>query len=331
MTVLITGGAGFVGLNLAEALLRRGDRIVFFDTREPSPVFLRSMGADAANVTTVLGDVRVPDDVEAAFACGDITHVFHGAAVTPDAAREAVAAQSIVDVNLSGTINLLRAAAKAGVQRFLFPSSLTIYGENLHGDALTHETTTPALPDSLYGIVKYAAERSALRLGALWGVDVVAGRIGSVFGPWEIHTGVRDLVSPFAQVAALAVNGGEAVLPRIYPERELIYAKDLAKALILLLFADRPAYSTYNLSVSSDWSNSLPAWCDVLSRRVPDFKWRYANDGELSNVSFHGAKPRIGMDTARLREDLAFVPNFLLADALGDYAEWMLGHPDIYK
>jgi nucleoside-diphosphate-sugar epimerase len=323
MTVLITGGTGFVGLNLAEALLRRKEQIVFFDVREPPAHFMESFSYAKSNIRTIIGDVRHADDIKRAFAQGGITHVFHGAAITSGVARESADAQSIIDVNLSGTVAIVRAAAEAGVCRFLFPSSLTVYGENLYGRTPVHEAVTPPAPDTLYGITKYAAERAAQRLGKLWGLDVVAGRIGSVFGPWEGETNVRDLISPFAQVASAAANAKPVALPGVYPKRELIYSRDLAKALIALLFADRISFPTYNLSVNADWTDALPKWCDILKSRMAGFDWHYAASGEAADINFHDTRTRAGMDTARLRDDIGFVPNFSIERALTDYASWL--------
>lgn len=331
MTVLITGGAGFVGLNLAEALSGIDERIVLFDACEPPQNFMENVRNARNNVRTVLGDVRSPADVRRAFSDTGITHVFHGAAITAGAARESADPQTVIDVNLTGTINVLRAAADAGVHRLVFPSSLTVYGQNLYDREAVHETATPPMPDSLYGITKFAAERAALRLGELWGVKVVAGRIGSVFGPWEGENKVRDLVSAFAQSAAAAVKGQPISLPPVYPKRELIYARDLAQALMLLLFAERPSHSTYNLSVNADWNNIFPQWCDLLKARMAGFDWRHTKDGEQPSINFHESRARAGMDTTRLREDLGFVPAFPGAAALSDYADWAGANRNFFR
>lgn len=331
MAVLITGGTGFVGLNLAEALLEIGEEIVFFDACEPPRNFLENVVHARERSRTVVGDVRRVEDIRRAFDAAGITHVFHGAAITAGSAREAADPHTVIDVNLMGTVNVMRAAADAGVRRLVFPSSLTVYGQHLYGQEALREDVTPPVPDSVYGITKYAAERMAFRLGELWGVNVVAGRIGSVFGPWEGENKVRDLVSAFAQTAAAAAKSQRVTLPGAYPKRELIYGRDLAQALSLLLFSDRPSFSTYNLSVDADWGNIFPQWCDALKARMPDFDWHYAQEGTPPTVNFHDDRPRVGMDTARLRTDLGFVPRFAGAAALADYAEWVEKNREFFQ
>jgi UDP-glucose 4-epimerase len=326
MRILITGGTGFVGLNLAQALLGHGHEVVFFDIREPPMPFMQSIGDARARVQLETGDVCNAGHIERVFGAGGITHVFHGAAITPGPVREAAAPQQIIDVNLSATLAIVRAAAHAGVQRLLFPSSLTVYGRHLYGTAPLDEDTTPPVPDTLYAITKYAAERAALKMGRIWGLDVVAGRIGAVFGPWEGDTQVRDMLSPFCQVAAAAARGTPAVLPEVYAPRELVYSRDLAEALVALLFAERPAYEVYNLSVNADWSGMLPQWCNALQARMPGFSWRYRSLSEAPTILFPDNRPRTTMRTDRLRGDLHFSPRFTAASALADYAAWLAIH-----
>jgi UDP-glucuronate 4-epimerase len=328
MRVLITGGNGFVGLNLAQALLARGDEVVLFDRREPPRAFLQAMeGAGAGGrLQAVRGDVRQPGELARAFEAGPVTHVFHGAAITAGAAREQACPHSILEVNLLGTLDVLAAARGAGVRRFVFPSSVAVYGESLFDRALVREAETPALPEGLYGVSKYAAERAVLRLGQLWGMDVVAGRIGNVFGPWEGETGVRDLVTPLAQIAAAAAQGREVVLPQGRLQRDLIYSRDLARGLLLLLDTPRPGFPVYNLSVVADWSNFYQRWCSVLASRFAEFRWRLAADGEAAGIEYHDRRDRARLDTTRAAHDLGFAPAFGPEAALADYAQWVQAH-----
>lgn len=328
LRVLVTGGNGFVGLNLAQALLARGDEVLLFDLREPPPAFVQAIEREGAvgRLHALTGDVREASDVARAFAAGPVTHVFHGAAITAGAAREQADPQAIFDVNLGGTIAVLAAARAAGVRRLLFPSSVSVYGKSLFDRALVREADTPPVPEGLYGVSKYAAERAALRLGQLWGVDVVAGRIGNVFGPWESETGVRDLVTPLAQIAALAVREREVVLPDVQLKRDLVYSRDLARALLLLLDTPRASFPVYNLSVLADWSDIYRRWCRVLAARLPAFRWRVAAAGEAAGIEYHDRRDRARLDTERVCADLGFQPAWQPDAALADYAEWLQQH-----
>lgn len=319
MATLITGGAGFVGMALAEAILADGEDVVLLDARAPSNRFLSQAARLGRRPSVVTGDIRDPACIRDAFAAAPIGRVFHGPAITADAARERGAAADILDVNLFGTLWMLEAARDHGVARFVYPSSLTVYGSSLIDREVMVEDETPAIPESLYAISKYAGERLALRFGALHGLDVVCGRLGSVFGPWEEDTGVRDTLSPFWQVADQARQGGTIVLPSHDVGREMVYSRDVAAALALLLRAERHRFPVYNLSVAADWRSALRDWCDHLGAR-----WRVAAAGEDATV-IYDFRPRGRQDTGRLTEDFGFQPGFLPDAALADYAAWLRG------
>jgi nucleoside-diphosphate-sugar epimerase len=165
MTTLITGGAGFVGLNLAERLLSEGETVVSFDARLPPPAFLEATRALPGVLHVVEGDIRDSGARLRAFDAAPVDMVFHGAAITADAEREKISPDIILDVNLNGTLRMLEAARDREVGRFVYPSSLVVYGASLYDRGLAVEDETPAIPETLYGITKYAGERLALRFG----------------------------------------------------------------------------------------------------------------------------------------------------------------------
>lgn len=235
-------------------------------------------------------------------------------------------------MNLGGTVNVLTAARDAGVRRVLYPSSIAVYGQSLFNRPLLDEDQ-PAVPEGLYGVSKYAGERAALRIGELGDLDVVVGRIGNVFGPWEGETGLRDLVTPLAQIAACAARGREAVLPDVTLQRDLIYSRDLASALLALLDAPAAAVPVLNLSVVDDWSDIYRRWCRALQQAMPAFRWRVAQQGtgpDVANIEYHDLRPRGRLDTSRLARHLGFRPAFAPDRALADYAAWLQSHRDYF-
>ena len=116
MAILVTGGAGFVGVNVVQALSERGDEVVCFDAGE-LPAGAEAAFAGAGRVSIERGSVLEPAAVEALFRKHRIERVIHSAAITSGPQREARDPASIVDVNLRGTINVLDAARKANVRR----------------------------------------------------------------------------------------------------------------------------------------------------------------------------------------------------------------------
>ena len=323
MAVLLTGGTGFVGLNFAQALVERGEEVVFFDQRLPPAQFLAVLRSSATQIFTRIGDVRNRQEVESVFTDFKITHVFLGAAITAGREREIADPFSILEVNLIANVHIFQVCAQAEVKRILFPSSLSVYGQSLHDRELVNEAQTPLVPEGLYAISKYAAERTVLRLGELLQIEVVAGRIGAVFGPWEGETGVRDLVSAFAQIAAHAVHEKPVILPPKFPKREMIYSCDLAQALIRLMFAERLSAQVYNLSENSDWLQAPEVWCAALQRHFPHFEWRHAADHNQANIRYFDMRDRAGLDTSRLKNDLGFMTRYPMPLAMAHYAKWL--------
>ncbi len=206
MTVLISGGTGFVGLNLAEALLRRGDRVVLFALDAPPAPALRHFATLPGELVLERGDVLDTDAFTACLQRHRVDRLFPFAAVTSGPDREFETPETVIQVNLLGFVSQMRAARAAGVRRVVAPSSGAIYGESAYGPGPLTEAGTPPVPITIYGVTKYAVERSALRLGALWEIDTVVARIGAVFGPWERDTGLRDSLS--------SVLAGRAPRPR---------------------------------------------------------------------------------------------------------------------
>jgi nucleoside-diphosphate-sugar epimerase len=312
--ILLTGGAGFVGLNVAEQLLARGDEVLIFDLRPPPPFFSKA--------AFVQGDVSQPKTVAAIFANYSPNRVIHMSAITAGPERDAREPRRIAEVNLIGTLNVLEAAKNSGVRRFVHASTGALYGTAGIGVAepLDEERHRP-VPESMYGITKYAAERSCLRLAALWGLDVRIGRLAQVFGRWEHASGVRDRLSMPTEIARIAQAGGEAVFPPL-GDTDYVYAPDVASALIALLDAKAPSHRLYHLGTGAAWA--LPKWCELLDKRFPKFRWRESSEG--CNVLPLAPGTRTRFSIRRLVEDLGWAPRFNLAAGADDFVAWLEAH-----
>jgi nucleoside-diphosphate-sugar epimerase len=314
--ILVTGGTGFVGLNVAEQLLARGDEVLIFDLRPP-PVFF-------SNALFVQGDVTDRAALQQVFSKQKIERVIHLSAITAGPERDAREPRRIAEVNFIGTLNVLEAAREHKVRRFVHASTGALFGAAGIGVAepLDEERHRP-VPESMYGITKYAAERSCLRLAALWGLDVRIGRLALAFGRWEHASGVRDRLSPPTEIARIALAGGEAVFPPL-GETDYIYAPDVARALIALVDASAPSHRLYHLGTGAAWA--LPAWCGLLEKRFPKFRWRESSEG--CNVVPLAPGTRTRFSNRRLVEDLAYAPRFDLAAAAADFVSWLEAHEE---
>lgn len=331
MSILVTGGTGFVGLNVIEALLMRGEHVVVMDRRPFPMAFLRAIGSMKDFVCHESGDVCDQFAVDAVFARHTISHVFLGAAITAGPIRELSDPHSVIDVNLLGNLNILKACGRAKVKRIVFPSSLTVYGASLFDRFVCQEDGTPPIPEGLYGITKYAGERMVLRMASLMKLEAVTGRIGAVFGPWETSTGVRDLVSPLAQIARACVQGEPVVLPTTYPRREMIYSRDLAEAIVLLMFAPRLSHDTYNLSCNTKWEETPERWCEALKARFSRFSWSHQSERHPATVDYYDLRDRASLDASRIKDDLGFTASHELPGVMDDYADWLLANADYFS
>jgi nucleoside-diphosphate-sugar epimerase len=321
--VLITGGAGFVGLNVTEALLARGEHVVVFGHEALPDAAARAFAPLPGRLDVIRGDVRDAAALAAAFAAHRIDRVLPFAAVTAGPERESTDPDTVLDVNVKGMVATLRAARdQGGVRRVVLPSSSAVYGESAYTHAVLDEATTPCVPVSLYGVTKYAVERLGLRLAGLWGLDAVAARIGAAFGPWERDTGLRDTLSPLLALMQAARRGEAAVLPPApLPSYDWVYARDLADGLLRLLDAATPAHRVVNLSSGRDWAPAFGAMCDVLARRLPGFRWRHAEAGEAPSVRFNDSRPR-GVLAVSRAAGFGWAPRHAPEAAIADYAEW---------
>jgi UDP-glucuronate 4-epimerase len=323
VATFITGASGFVGLALAEDLLAGGEDVIGFDLAAPRASALCVFNSLPGRFVTEVGDVRDVSSLGAAMERHRPRRLAMLAAITADTQRERTAPGAIFEVNVGGVTNALSAAAACGVERVLHLSSGSVYGASGDGAQALREDVTPLRPEGLYGISKQAAEAAALRLADLHGIDLVVGRLGTCFGPWEADTGMRDTPSAPLQVLRLANAGVSAILPR--PGlRDWLYVRDAAAALGLLLDQPRLPHAVYNVAAGFVWP--LADWCCETAGRLSRFDWRLAQQAEEANINYYAPYDRACMDITRLRADTGFAPQFDLPAAAQDFFSWRAVH-----
>ncbi len=323
MSLTVVGGAGFVGLNLAEAGLAAGRSVRVLD-RGPVPEAARTaLAIHPGRLGAVVGDVADPAALAEAIPPGT-RFVVYGAAITADAERDARDPEAILAVNLAGLVPALRAAKVAGVARFVIVSSAAALGAAaFSGESLDEDR--PADPATLYAITKFAGERLGARLGALWGLDVRAVRLSGVYGPWEHATGLRDTLSPQFQVMRAAQEERPALLAR--PGlRDWIYAPDVAGAVLALLDAPAPRFPLYN--VAPGGVSSVLAWGEALARLRPGFVCRLAAPGETPTIALHTDHDRAPLDARRMAQDIGWRAAFDPTETPAHLAAWWRRHAE---
>ena len=211
---LVTGGAGFIGSNLTEALLRQGHAVRVLDDfstgrRENFAQVEEWREAGRGEFELVEGDIR--DGATCRRAMERVDFVLHQAAV-PSVQRSVLDPLTSHAVNVDGTLHLLEAAREAGVRRFVAASSSSVYGES---ETLPKIETMPPAPISPYGLQKLTGESYTRLYHRLYGLPTVALRYFNVFGPRQDPTSEYSAVIPRF---ITAVRDGRA--PTIYGDGE---------------------------------------------------------------------------------------------------------------
>jgi UDP-glucose 4-epimerase len=235
MKALVTGGAGFIGSHLVDALLARGDRVVILDDLSSGKRENLS-GALTAGAELIEGDITDAAVVEDVFERHFPEAVFHLAAQMD--VRVSVARPLFdLNVNVAGTINLARAAVARRRPRFVFASTGgAIYGEG-DGRELPLSEDAECWPDAPYGLSKLAAETYLDLFSRQHGLPATSLRLGNVYGPRQDPHGEAGVVALFCG-ALLDPDGRPRVFGDGLQTRDYIYVDDVVAALLAAAEAD---------------------------------------------------------------------------------------------
>jgi len=321
VSILITGGSGFLGLNLAEYLLGRGEHLVIHGHVPPPEAALAELKRLPGRLVSATGDISDAPALAQLMRQQHVRRMVHAAAITPDLARERADPAAIMTVNAVGTIRALEAAREAAVERIIVMSSGSAYGRAEAGRSELDEALPPE-PEAIYGLAKFAGERAALRLAALWELNVTVIRLGPLFGRWEWASGVRDTLSAATRLTESALRGEAAVLqsPGSF---DWLYTEDAARGVAAALDAPGAPEPVYNLGSGRMWP--VAAWAERLAARFPAFRWSLAEAGQSATVRFF-TPFRPPLATRRMQRDFGFTARCGMDEAFADYVPWMAAH-----
>ncbi|MBM3674538.1 MAG: SDR family oxidoreductase [Actinobacteria bacterium] len=304
MQALVTGGAGFIGSHLVDALLARGDTVRVFD--DLSTGRRENVHAESELVE---GSVVDEDAVRRAVAGCEV--VFHQSALGA-VARSVADPRTSDRVNVHGTLTVLTLARDAGVRRVVFASSSSVYG----GAAVVPTPeTVPTRPRSPYAVSKLAGEWYTRVFAELYDVETVALRYFNVFGPRQRPDSTYAAVIPLFTAALLADER-----PTVHGDgtqsRDFTYVSDVVAA-NLLAAGGPPETSSEVFNVAPGAGSSLLDLLAGLGRVIgvePDPVFVEPRAGDIHTSC---------ADASKARTQLGWAPEVTFEDGLARYVDWL--------
>jgi UDP-glucose 4-epimerase len=310
MRVLVTGGAGFIGSHLVDALVARGDEVVVLD--DLSTGRRENLATAGASARLIVGSV---DDLETVRAAVEgCALVYHEAAIA--SVQRTVEAPTLTQrTNLAGTLNVLEAARRAGVRRVVFAGSAAVYGDTETMPLVESQTPRPMSP---YAIEKLASEQYMGVWNALYGLETVTLRYFNVFGPRQ------DPGSPYSGVISIFVDRlTSGRVPTIFGDgaqtRDFVFVEDVVRANLLAGTAEAASVAGRVFNVARGEATDLNALYTMLAQvcgvsapvvyapaRAGDIRHSLANIGAL-------------------RDALGYTPQVPVAEGLARLVAWERG------
>lgn len=310
MSVLVTGGAGFIGSHVCEGLLARGERVVAFDSFDDfyEPVVKEAnleRARDHAGFSLVRGDVRDADALGALPEVDAVVHLAARAGVRPSIEQPALYA----DVNVMGTVRLLEWARSRGLERLVFASSSSVYGNNekvpfSESDPVDH-------PISPYAATKKAGELICHAAHALDGIGIACLRFFTVYGPRQrpdlaIHKFSRLLLQ--GQPIPMFGDGTTS--------RDYTYIDDTVSGVLAALdWTAAGDYDVFNLG--NDRTVRLDEMIDVIGGEMgvePEIRRLPMQPGDVE---------RTWADIARARDILGYDPRTDFRSGVRGFLDWL--------
>ena len=305
----MTGGAGFLGSHLVDALLGAGDRVVVLD--DLSTGVRGQVPADAELVEADVADAETVGRVVSRGAFDLVLHVAGQASIAQSFSRPV----RDLRTNVEGTVNVIEACVAAGVPRLLFASSMTVYGEP---HAVPTPESEPCRPVSYYGVTKYAAERYVHVAGARTDVDlsVTSLRMFNVYGERQ------SLTNPYQGVLAIFIGNvlrGEPIT--IHSDgrqtRDFVYVGDVVEAWLGVAADESTRGAVYNVGSGVETSIAQLADAVLAARRTSRDRYEVR-----TGPAQQGDQRRAAADVTALREATAWVPATPLEDGLRRTVAW---------
>jgi UDP-glucose 4-epimerase len=305
MKALVTGGAGFIGHHLVRALVEGGDDVTVLD--DLSSGRMERLGSLRDRIAFVDGSIRDPMALDRAVAGAEV--VFHEAALA-SVAVSTTNPERTNEINVSGTIDVMLAAANHHVRRVVFAGSSAVYGEPRQLPLDEDQRPSPASP---YGISKLAAEQYTHAVGALRGVETVVLRYFNVYGPAqdpasEYAAVIPRFITAVVRGARPTINGSGAI------SRDFVFVDDVVAANLLAARPASPSGLTCNIATGDRTTlvALLDAICAAAGRDVDPIQGPPREGDIVDSVA----------DISLARRALGYRPTVRLQDGIARTVAW---------
>ena len=255
--VLVTGGAGFIGSNLTEALLQKGHIVRVLDDFSTGKRENLIFDKKYPSVEVIEGDIR--DLRTCQKAIKGTEYIFHQAAL-PSVQRSVEDPETSNAVNVGGTLNILLAAKEIGVKRVIYASSSSIYGDT---PTLPKHEEMPSHPLSPYALQKYIGEQYCRLFYQLYGLETISLRYFNIFGPKQDPNSLYSAVIP-KFIDALLKGSPPTIFGDGEQSRDFTYIENVVQANLLAMSTEHLHGEAINIACGE--RTSLNQLLNVLKR-----------------------------------------------------------------
>jgi UDP-N-acetylglucosamine 4-epimerase len=312
--ILVTGGAGFIGSNLCEVLLRKKNKVICLDNfatgkRNNIAAFLQD-----SNFTFIEGDIRNLDDCM--LAASGVDYILHQAALgsVPRSIKDPITTN---EVNISGFLNMLVAAKNHKVKRFVYAASSSTYGDSKELPKVENNIGKPLSP---YAITKYVNELYAGIFAETYGLETIGLRYFNVFGKRQDPNGAYAAVIP-KFVSQLIAGESPVVNGDGNYSRDFTYIDNVIQANLLSLVASPNAINTvYNVAFGD--RNTLNDLLGYLKEYLSEFDAKIANVAVRYGPNRVGDIPHSHASVDKAKQMLNYNPQFSLQQGLKEAVHW---------
>lgn len=321
VSVLITGGTGFVGSNVVRRLAENGREVVCFGRSADEPDQLRNWYFDdiSENVQLYAGDVLERQSIKEAIEQFDVTQIVHTATITPSAEREREQAETILGVNILGTSNVLDIARDSDVNRVVYTSSGAVYRANSELAPIDEYDSLHL--NGLYPISKYSSEQLCQYYSNRYELDAVTARLGWIYGPMERPVSSRAGMSEVFNSMTAALDGRTLKVNDLNRYRDWTHSQDVARGIQLLLESNNLGEDVYNLTSGTAYTIHELLEC-IDSVLGPITVEQVASPSDAT-VPVNSKNRRGPLSIDRLTRATDFEPTYSLKEGLNEYQQWL--------